>query len=76
MSWVIVEWDWREQPDFDLIAKAMEDVYYEPTYRGPARPPTLVLVPDTGSDQYVLVVSTEPITAKEAQTIFDEAPLS
>lgn len=61
----VVEWDCREQPDFEAIARATSRVF-DGTHR-----PGLTLVPDTGSDQYALVVSSVPMTSDEAQAAYD-----
>lgn len=61
----IIEWDYREQPDFERIQRAMHEVFNGSNH------PCLRLVDDTGSDQYALVVSSTPITEREAQDIYD-----
>lgn len=65
MSWRIVEWDHREQPDFEAIDQALAFVVGR-------RHISVRLVPDTGSDQYALVIAEGPLmTDEEAQAIYE-----
>lgn len=60
----IIQWDYREQPNWDAVNRALrsED---DPDN---VDPPGLHLVPDTGSDQYALVVG---YLADGPQAFFD-----
>jgi hypothetical protein len=61
----LVTWDWREQPDWDDVRRAIGDVLETGA-------PGLALVPDTGSDQYVLAVAGRQLTGAEAQLVYDD----
>lgn len=59
---MMVSWDWREQPPWDEISDAQQRGFLH-----------VRLVPDTGSDAYVLVLSDAPVSEAEAQAVFNEA---
>lgn len=56
----IVTWDWKEQPDMTAIDAAMQQVY-----NGTNRP-LIQEVPNTGSDQYAIIVSSAPTDPQAA----------
>jgi hypothetical protein len=58
----VISWDWREQPDpreLKALIEALTDGA------------VTLAVPNTGSDQYALVLSRGPITEAEATEAFD-----
>lgn len=57
---LIVTWDWKEQPDIEAIDKAMAAVF-----NGSNRP-LIQEVPNTGSDQYAIIVSSGPTDPQAA----------
>lgn len=61
-----VEWDYRAQPDFDEINNACHGVF------DGSHHPHMILVPDTGSDQFVLAVSSAPIGEADVQRRYDQ----
>lgn len=63
----IIEWDYREQPDWEAIQTAVTRECV------PVAVPGLTLVPDTGSDQYALLVTSSRLAEGEAQRLYDEA---
>jgi len=48
----VMSWDWREQPDFDVLADILKEL---------SNHKIRLRVPDTESDQYALVLADEPI---------------
>jgi hypothetical protein len=57
----LLTWDWRGQPDFDYLARLLRDVSGGTVHMAQA---------DTGSDEYALVFSNEPITADQATAFY------
>ena len=55
----IISWDWKET-GLEQISSVLVDfgVY-------------LTEVPDTGSDSFVVVIGTQPVTPQEAQNFFN-----
>ena len=58
----IITWDWKEQPDFSVIASCIRSCSLN---RCDAR------LVDTGTDEYSLVIHDHPLTAEEAQRWYD-----
>jgi hypothetical protein len=52
----VLSWGWREQPDWDALGKLVADFSDGRVH--------LRNVDDTDSNQYAIVVSTEPLDAK------------
>jgi hypothetical protein len=57
----VVTWDWREQPDQQSLAAAISRVSGGMVY---------AVWPETGDDQYALVLSDRPLTAEQALTAY------
>ena len=58
----IFSWDWREQPP-------LRDIFQAASEMSPRGDITITL-PDTGSDQYALIISARPLTADEARIVY------
>lgn len=58
----IFSWDWKEQPP-------LRDVFQAVSEMSPRGDITITL-PDTGSDQYALIISARPLTADEARIVY------
>jgi len=59
-----VTWDWKEQPDIGEFNESLASVFND------KNAPCVILI-DTGSDSYTVVVSGEIIDEKQAQRIYD-----
>ena len=59
----VLSWDWREQPDLDHLATTIHDLS-----AGRVRLHQV----DTGSDEYAIVLTDEPITQAEADLIYQQ----
>lgn len=57
----VMTWDWREQPDIGDLAEIIFDLSEGRLH---------VFAPDTGSDEFALVVSTVPLDADSARDAF------
>lgn len=57
----VVTWDWREQPDMRLIADALTRLLGDGVH---------VAWPETGTDQYAVVLSDRPFTAEQAAAAY------
>lgn len=67
MTYRVMSWDWREQPDMNHLNRLIheiipENIHYEGLY--------LTMVDDTGDDQYAIVITTRPLTQPEARTFY------
>ncbi len=60
----VLSWDWAEQPDMAALADIIRDPSGGTVY--------LREVEDTGSDQYAVVVSTEPVDEEQARRVYLE----
>lgn len=61
----ILTWDYREQPDLDALGEAIRTLS-----RGAV---DLRAVPETGSDQYAVVVADHPLSGDQAQSVWNDA---
>lgn len=61
MTTRILAWDWKEQPDFDELRKILTELSHGQIH---------VAEPDTRSDQFALVFSTEEITQADADEAY------
>ncbi len=58
LSYVVVFWDWKEQPDFKEIQKhVLEGFVY-------------MSLPDTSSDMYALIMTKEEVTDVESDRLY------
>lgn len=64
MSTRVLSWDGAEQPDMAALADIIRDVSNGTVH--------LREVEDTGSDQYAVVVFTEPVDEEQAQRVYLE----
>ena len=62
----LLTWDWKEQLDIDAVHAAMKSVFNGHNI------PDVNMVPDTGGDEYALLVSSEALSLDEVQSIYDE----
>ena len=60
----VLSWDWRQQPDIGQLAAAVHDLSNGQVHLNMA---------DTGSDDYALIVSDQPLTDAEARHIWEES---
>lgn len=58
-------WDWKEQPDFEAISQSMRTLF-DGTHC-----PKIVPVPNSQRDEYVVFVTSEPLSSSEAQALWD-----
>jgi hypothetical protein len=58
----VLSWDWRGQPDLNQLAAAIRDL---------SEGRVSVQQVDTGSDEYAIVLSDEPLTASQATTLWE-----
>lgn len=65
MTHMIHAWDYREQPDLAALGEAIRQLS-----RGAV---DLRAVPETGSDQYAVVVADHPLSRDDAQAVWDDA---
>lgn len=63
MSHRVMSWDYREQIDLDELTAYVGELFGDRVH--------LTQV-DTGSDQYVVVISNEPVTAEQAYRLWME----
>ena len=61
---ICLMWDWKDQPDWDAINRAITEV---------GGTPNLYEVADTGGDWYGLVVSSRELSAKDVQACWEDA---
>lgn len=59
----VVVWDWKEQPDPDRLAAAISRVSASAVH---------AVFPDTGSDEYALVLSDQPLTPEAAARLYHD----
>lgn len=57
----VVTWDFREQPDMQAIAAALTRLFGDGVH---------IAWPETGSDQYAVVLSDRPFTAEQAAAAY------
>lgn len=57
----VVTWDWREQPDWQAITSALTRLSGGGVH---------IAWPETGTDQYAVVLSDRPFTAKQAAAAY------
>ncbi len=62
MTTRVLSWDWAEQPNMTALADIIRDVSGGTVH--------LREVEDTGSDQYAVVVSTEPVDEEQARRVY------
>lgn len=71
----IVMWDWKGQPDIARIDYLLEEIsnfYYNLSKDDGICRPAIQLVPNTGRDDYVVVVASRSLTDQETQQVWDE----
>lgn len=59
----VTTWDWREQPDVDMLGRVVETLSAQGT--------VYMHKVDTGSDQYALVWTTAYLDEKAAQDLYN-----
>jgi hypothetical protein len=70
MTTRIVTWDWRDQPPWGQINEALASLL-DARYAA-ASDARIIEVPETGDDQYAVVVTDEPSTTPEtAQVVWE-----
>jgi hypothetical protein len=55
---VVLTWDWREQPDLDALTRIL------------ANHGVHLAKVETGSDEYAVVISADPLTAEEVEGVW------
>lgn len=65
MKVILVVWDWKDAPEADDLNNATHVVGGSPHF---------TYVRDTGGDDYAMIVSSSPVTEKEAQDMFEACP--
>ncbi len=62
MTYRILSWDWREQPDLDELAKALREVSGGSVHLHQV---------ETGSDQYAIILSDRALRPNEVDTYWE-----
>lgn len=58
----LITWDYREQPPMDVLARLLTEVSAGAVHLAQV---------DTGSDEYAIVLSNQPLTGAEAHAVYE-----
>ncbi len=64
INFAFIVWDWKGRPDIEEINAAVHDVY------DGEHCPSIILVPDSGGDEFVATISSQTITPEIAQRVW------